>query len=197
MNPITHLFVGWTLGDAATRDARDRALIAWSGVVPDVDGLSLLPDIVNRLLHRPATDYYFQYHHMLTHGLPAAVLCGAAVFACARKRMRTALLAFASFHLHLLCDLVGSRGPEKADIWPIAYLQPLSDRLTFAWSGQWALNAWPNIALTLILMALLFFRAFHAGYSPVSLISSRADRAFVNTLRARFAGRKMLVRREL
>lgn len=187
MNPITHLFAGWTLGDLTTQDQRDRALIAWSGVAPDLDGLSFLPDVINRLLNRPPTDYYFQYHHLLAHGLPAAVLCGVAVFASARHRMRTALLAFASFHLHLLCDLVGSRGPDKAEIWPIAYLQPLSGRLAFAWSGQWALNAWPNIALTLLLMAFIFVRAVRTGHSPVSLFSTGADRAFVNTLRARFA----------
>jgi membrane-bound metal-dependent hydrolase YbcI (DUF457 family) len=141
MNPITHLLAGWTLADAGTREARDRALIAWSGVAADLDGLSLIPDFANRLLNRPPTDFYFQYHHALTHGLPAAALCALLVFAAARRRLRTALLAFASFHLHLLCDLAGSRGPDEADIWPIAYLQPFSERLTFAWKGQWALNA--------------------------------------------------------
>lgn len=186
MNPITHLFVGWTVAEQLQLAPRDRALVAWSGVVADFDGLSIVPDMVNKLLGRPATDYYFQYHHFLGHGLPVAILATILAFVLGTRKWKAALFAFLAFHLHLLCDLVGSRGPTSADIWPVGYLQPFSDSLTFEWSGQWALNAWPNITLTLVLMVLIFFRAFRRGYSPVSLLSKRADQAFVATLRARF-----------
>ena len=52
----------------------------------------------------------------------------------------TALLVFISFHLHLLCDLIGARGPD-GDQWPIPYLKPFSNSVQLAWHGQWALNA--------------------------------------------------------
>jgi hypothetical protein len=54
------------------------------------------------------------------------------------------------------------------------------------WSGQWVLNAWPNILLTVALLALVLTRAVRRGYSPLGLVSRRADTVLVSTLRARF-----------
>jgi hypothetical protein len=89
-------------------------------------------------------------------------------------------------HLHYLCDIVGSRGPGADDIWPLRYLAPFSERLTVQWSGQWPLNAWPNIVLTILLLAFGFYRAANGGYSPVGVFSTKADRAFVQAVRARW-----------
>jgi hypothetical protein len=50
---------------------------------------------------------------MLAHGLPAAMVCSILMAALARRRWRVFWLSFLTFHLHLLCDLVGSRGPDK------------------------------------------------------------------------------------
>lgn len=187
MNPITHFLAGWTLGDSASLDSRGRAIVTWAGVAPDIDGLAVIPDLLNRALHREPTLYFFEYHHALTHGLPAALVAAGIAWIASGRRIKTAALAFASFHLHLLCDFVGSRGPTPDDIWAISYLQPLSNALTFSWSRQWELNAWPNILFTMVLMALIFVRAVQRGYSPVCLFSARADHAFVDTLRKRFA----------
>lgn len=187
MNPITHLLAGWTVAEQSHVSLRDKKIITWAGVIPDLDGVSVIPDIVNQVLGRPPSEYYFRYHHSLTHGLPAAVLCAGAVFLIAQKRLKTALFAVLSFHLHLLCDLVGSRGPDPSDIWPLPYLEPFSRKLTFSWSGQWPLDAWPNIAFTIALLLLVFVRAVRRGYSPVSLFSARADAVFVSTLRTRFS----------
>ncbi len=159
-------------------------------VAPDLDGLSAIPDVVNRLLGRPATDFYFRHHHFLAHGLPAAMVGAAVGAAFGLKRTRTAALAFVSFHLHLLCDLAGSRGPNPGDTWPIRYLEPLSSRWTLDWGGQWPLNDPRNIGLTLALLGLVLVQAVRLGYSPVGLFSARADRAFVETLRARFGARR-------
>lgn len=187
MSPITHLLVSWTLADATCRDARERAIVTWAGVLPDVDGLAVLADLASGLLGHGGTFFYPRYHHMLIHGLPAALAFAALAAVLATRRARTALLAFLAVHLHLLCDLVGSRGPGADDLWPIAYLEPLSSRLTVTWAGQWPLNAWPNLALTVLLLALVFVRAVRRGYSPLGLVSRRADAAFVAALRGRFA----------
>jgi membrane-bound metal-dependent hydrolase YbcI (DUF457 family) len=113
MNVFTHFFAGWALADAAASNPRDRALVTWSAVAPDLDGLSIIPDLANRLLGRPETDFYFRYHHAWTHGLPAAIVAAAMAACLAARKLRTALLVFAAFHLHLLMDLVGSRGPTE------------------------------------------------------------------------------------
>ena len=95
------------------------------------------------------------------------------------------MFAFVSFHLHLLEDLVGSRGPDGFG-WPIPYLFPFSTRWTLSWSGQWALNAWPNLALTIALISLTLWIAVRWGFSPVEMFSGTADQAVVCALRKRF-----------
>lgn len=190
MSPVTHLLLSWSVADSFALGPRDRALVTVAGLAPDLDGLVVLVDLGARLVGRPEPFLYGQYHHMLTHGMPAAIVLALLAGLAAVQRARTAALALLVVHLHLLCDLVGSRGPGPDDLWPLAYLAPLSDRCTLVWTGQWALNAWPNIALTVALMVLVLGRAVRRGYSPVGLLSSRADEAFVATLRARLGRRR-------
>jgi inner membrane protein len=187
VSPITHLLVSWSVADSFQLSRRDLALVTLCGILPDLDGVVVVVDLGARAFGRPDPFLYGQYHHMLTHGLPAALLFAALAGVLADERVRTAAMAFAVVHLHLLCDLVGSRGPDPADIWPLPYLAPLSSRLTLAWSGQWQLNAWPNLLLSIALLFLTLLRAWHRGYSPVGMLSTRADDALVRTLRARFS----------
>jgi hypothetical protein len=186
MNPITHLLASWSLAEASDLEHSDRTLITWCGVLPDLDGLGAAVDFGNRILGRPESFWYGQYHHALLHGAFGAVLIAATLAARASRRGRVFLFGIAAVHLHLLCDFVGSRGRDAADIWPIRYLSPFSERLSIFWSGQWELNAWPNISFTLALLGFTFYRAVSVGHSPVSLFSSRANEAFVGTVRARW-----------
>jgi hypothetical protein len=80
---------------------------------------------------------------------------------------------------------VGSRGPDGFQ-WPVPYLLPFSDAWQLTWSGQWALNGWPNFALTIALIALALRLAWRRGYSPLELVSLRADARVVEALRERF-----------
>ncbi|HUT25864.1 MAG TPA: metal-dependent hydrolase [Sumerlaeia bacterium] len=186
MSPITHFLVSWSLADALRLRARDQALATWCGVLPDADGLGVLIDAANRLLGRPSLGYYGEYHHASLHGLLAALAIPLALSIFAANRLRMFAVGVLAMHLHFLCDVVGSRGPGAEDLWPLPYLAPSSERLTLQWSGQWPLNAWPNIVLTLVLMAYAFFRAIRSGYSPVRVFSASADRAFVETVRSRW-----------
>lgn len=179
MNPITHLLTGWTLAENTSLEHRDRALVAWAAVVPDLDGVGMGIDLVNAALGPGQTYYYAEWHHQLMHGLPAAAAIGVAAAALGVDRRRVGVLAFAAAHLHFLCDLVGSRGPSASDIWPIHYLAPVSNAMTLEWAGQWELNAWPNVALTVAMMGYAFLRAAAQGRSPVSLFSARANEGFV------------------
>jgi hypothetical protein len=105
-------------------------------------------------------------------------------FALATERWKTAGLAFLSFHLHLFEDLLGSRGPDN-DPWPIPYCMPFSRACELSWGGQWALNAWPNFALTIVLLLVTFYLAWARGFSPLEMVSRNADAALVAALRKR------------
>lgn len=186
MNPITHLLVSWTGTEAWRLSREDARRAAWAGLLPDLDGLGLVVDVGNRLLGRPETMLYGTWHHALLHGLPGALVLAAAVAAFSTARLRTFLVSLGLVHLHLLCDLVGSRGPDRDDVWTVPYLAPLSDRLTLSVPWQWPVNGWPNVALTLLLLAAGFVSAARRGRSPVSLLGERADRVFVETVRRRW-----------
>jgi hypothetical protein len=96
-----------------------------------------------------------------------------------------AFLVFISFNLHILCDLIGARGPD-GDQWPIPYLKPFSNALQLTWHGQWALNGWQNFMITGIFLLATFWIAWRYGSSPVELVSEPANQALVRTLRQRF-----------
>jgi inner membrane protein len=185
VNPITHALVGWALAESVTDiERRERALIVIAGVAPDLDGFGLPFELVTRDTDHPIL-WWSEYHHVLGHNLLFASILAVGAFCLARtRRAMTALLAFVAAHLHLLGDLAGSRGPDGYD-WPIPYLYPFSQAVT-SWEGQWPLNAWPNIVITIALLLLAFFLAWKRGYSPVELFSRRADVAFIAALRKRF-----------
>jgi membrane-bound metal-dependent hydrolase YbcI (DUF457 family) len=187
MAPATHFLIGWMVANLPGLNRRDRAAVAIAGVIPDVDGLGVIAEVATRNSARPLT-WFSDYHHAL-HNLTFALVVSAAAFLLATKRWKTALLVFLSFHLHLLGDLVGARGPDGYQ-WPIPYLLPWSRAWELTWSGQWALDAWPNFLLTFLLIATTLYLAWSRGYSPLEMVSKSADAAFVATLRARFSGPK-------
>ena len=181
MSPVTHFLTGWLVANCARLNRRERAAITLAGVVPDLDGLGAIAEILTRHSTRPLA-WFSLYHHQL-HNLAFGLLVAAVSFAVATRRWVVASLAFLSFHLHLLEDLVGSRGPDGYE-WPVSYLAPFS-QAEFAWRGQWALNAWPNYVVTGTLLLMTLYLAWWKGYSPLEMISSRADEVLVATLRKR------------
>ena len=192
MSPITHFLVGWSALERALPARRDKALVAFAGLAPDLDGLGIVIDFATRTLGMAETNYYQDFHRLYGHGLPAALLIAALVFACAFQRQRAAALAFVSVHLHFLCDLLGSRGNGPDDIWGIWYFAPFSTAHQIAWNGQWPLVSWQNLLITALLLGLVLRRACVLGYSPLVLASGRADHQLVATLRqwrARLSGR--------
>ncbi|MDM8551935.1 metal-dependent hydrolase [Desulfobacterales bacterium HSG2] len=184
MSPITHLLLSWSVANTVRTDRRERILITIAGVVPDVDGLGIIADFLTRNTGHPL-EWWGKYHHVLAHNLGFGLFVAVCVFFASGRRYVTAMLAFLSFHLHLFCDLIGARGPEGYQ-WPIHYLLPFSDAWQLTWEGQWALNAWPNFVITGAAILLIFYLAWKRGYSPLEMVSGKADEAFVETLRKRF-----------
>lgn len=192
MSPVTHLLTGWVLANSASLSRRERALVTLACVVPDVDGLGIVAEYATRNSHHPL-EWFSTYHHSL-HSLPFALVVTAVAFALATQRWKTAALAFLSFHIHLLEDLLGSRGPEGYQ-WPIPYFMPFSRACELSWRYQWALKAWPNFAITILLVMLTFYLAWLRGFSPLEMVSLRADAAFVAALRERFPFRPVASKR--
>jgi inner membrane protein len=187
MSPITHALLSWLVACAPRETTRrERLLITLGGLVPDVDGLGIIPDLLTRTFTDAPTAYFQDYHHLL-HTLPFALgaLAGALALAPSGARLRAAGLVTLTFHLHLLCDLAGSRGPDGSQ-WEIPYLWPLSPWPQLRWSGQWALDAWPNLAITAAALALTLAIGVRRGRTILELISTKIDDVLVRTLRARF-----------
>src|SRR6478735_1136485 len=204
MSPVTQFFAGWLLasvsptGRLTTLTRREKALVVVAAVAPDIDGLGIVPELLTRNTSHPLL-WFSEYHHSL-HTLVFALFCALAAHILAGplanftfgpsiqgRRLAThpwltALLVFISFHLHLLCDLIGARGPD-GDQWPIPYLKPFSNSIQLAWHGQWALNAWQNFLITGLLLLATLWIARISETSPLELVSESANRALTRSLR--------------
>lgn len=171
------------MANVTALERRDRMIVTLAGVAPDLDGLGAIPELLTRNSAHPL-DWFSRYHHVLGHNAGFALVLAGASLLLATRRWKTAALACVTFHLHLLCDVLGARGPD-GDQWPIPYLLPFSRAWQWTWQGQWALNAWQNFTITGTALALLFYLAWVRGYSPLEMVSQKADAAFVAALRVR------------
>ena len=171
MHPPVHLAISWLVGHTL-EDRRDRRLVAWSGVVPDLDALSYLG----------GAGAYSQYHHVLAHGLVAAIVGTAIWTALARRRLKVLLLSLVAFHLHLVCDLLGS-GRD----WAIVYFFPFS-RHEFMSPYGWPLNSPQNAFVWLAAVAATVWIAIKRGRTfAEAFLPARADSAVARTLRNLFS----------
>ena len=183
MSPLTHLLASWLVAAKTTNNPRDCRLATLAGLLPDADGLGLVVDVANDLLGRRPTHYYAQFHHYWLHGIFGAALITLTLTLFAQQRGRVALVALLLFHLHLLCDFVGSRGPSPEDLWPIFYFGPFEKDPMWVWRGQWRLDGWQNRLVFVLAFASALWVAVRDGRSVVGVFSRRADRAVVEVLR--------------
>ena len=51
------------------------------------------------------------------------------------------------------------------------------------WAGQWELNAWPNVLITVLLLAATIYIVREKGCSPLEMVLKRADEALVSILK--------------
>src|SRR5262249_5189199 len=189
MSPATHFLAGWVMVGGTSLRRREKAAVVAAAVAPDLDGLGAIPEFLTRNSGHPLL-WFSQYHHALHTLAFALVVALAAMLVSATANFTlgpkiqgrripihpwtTACLAFLSVHLHLLCDLAGSRGPD-GDSWPIPYLKPFSDALQLTWRGQWALNGWQNFAITGVLLVATLWIAWKHGSSPLEFVSTKAN----------------------
>ena len=184
MNPVTHLLLSWPVANAGRFNKRRRAAITLAGISPDVDAFGIIADWVTRASASPL-HWWDRFHHVLGHNLAFGLTVAGAAFWLSGRRASVAVLALLTFHLHLLCDLMGARGPDGYS-WPIVYLYPFSHTWRWVWQGQWAINAWPNFAITAAALFLTLYLAWRRGFSPLEMLSVKIDAALVEALRKRF-----------
>jgi hypothetical protein len=167
MHLPNHLAISWLIGHTLP-ERRDRRLVAWAGVAPDLDALSLLA----------GEGAFSEYHHVLTHGIVAAIVFTILWTALARQRLRVMVLSLVAFHVHLICDLLGS---EKD--WPIVYFYPFS-RHEFITPYGWSLASpqngivWLAAVGTTVWVGVKHGRTFAETFLP-----AKADAAIVRVLR--------------
>jgi hypothetical protein len=177
MAPATHLLLSWIPATLLPTDRRGRLAITLTGIVPDLDGFGAPFE----MLSGGSLPWFTDYHHRLLHnGLTGLVLAGVA-WAWCRRDWRVGLAVLGTFHLHLLCDLVGSRGPDGHD-WPIPYLLPFHGH-ELRWAGQWPLSSWQNLVISVAAIAVTVWLARRQGRSPVELLNLRLDQRVVAALR--------------
>lgn len=143
----------------------------------------MIADIITSAASDRGTQWYQQYHHYLLHGAFGAVLVSLLMAYFAQHRGRVLLLSLLTFHLHLLCDLVGSRGPAPEDLWPIFYFGPFSKDPMWLWRGQWRLDGWQNYAITIPLLIYSLCLGLRIGHTFVGVFNRWADAIFVKVLR--------------
>lgn len=177
MSPSAHLLASWLSAFPFGLAHRERRIVTLAGVSPDLDGVGWLADRMAPWWG-VETDWYATYHHLIAHNLLAAlVIAGVASLLAKSRRAVVFGLSLFVVHLHFLCDVLGSKGPDGYQ-WPISYLVPFSDGYPWVWSGQWELNAWQNTVIALTMLVIACFLAWRKRYSFVEVISSRLDRAF-------------------
>jgi hypothetical protein len=184
MSPLTHLVGSWLIASATTNNPRDRKLVTLAGVLPDADGLGAIADVVGSFISgKECTFYYYQtYHHLLLHGWPGAIAVSILLTLFAREKWRVLLLCLFTFHLHLLCDLIGSRGPTVGDLWPICYSEPVFRHPIWIWKHQWRLDGWQNQTIFIAIFLTSLWLAAKKGFSFVEVFSRRLDSVVVEVL---------------
>lgn len=183
MQGPSHLLVSWYFAEAAGLDApRERRIVAWAGLAPDVDVLAYAAALV---YYRFDKDLAFEnvwqvVHHRYTHGLAFVALTGVAAWLLTARspaRARVVLLAMIASAMHNFFDIVAG-GPT----WPVYPYWPVSE-LPVSASWSWTIGEWPNVVILLACLAGMLLYARIAGRSPLECFGDRADAWLVRTAR--------------
>jgi LexA-binding, inner membrane-associated putative hydrolase len=176
MSPGQHFIISWVAANVVHLDRRSRIAITLAGLAPDLDGFGWVVDRVARLMGY-STSMFEDYHHMLHNLLSALVVAAICGWVCG-KRWLVFWLALLAFHLHLLADLVGSRGPDGYQ-WPIPYLEPFTDAMRWTWTGQWELSDWRNPAVGVLFFIIAVVLARHRRVTFFEPFSKRFEATVV------------------
>jgi inner membrane protein len=169
MHVQTHIMSGWVAGNYLKLNARQRGFCMVAAAICDLDGLSILF----------GQNAYWTYHHLLTHDLVFAIISSAVLAYFSPRPLRSFLIYFSLFHLHLLMDYYGS-GRD----WDIYYLYPFSRRSLHN-VHAWDFYSWQNLTAAGVLFAWTIVIAVRQGRTPLEAPMPDLDRQLVAWLRAK------------
>ena len=129
MHIPTQILSGWICGNfIPSFGPRERFFCMVAASAPDLDGLSLLG----------GWECYYDWHHVLMHNLPFAVILAALLACFSRPKLTAFAVYFGLVHLHFALDLLGSGSDWGVDYW--RPFSPVSTR----WSAGWEYLSWQN-----------------------------------------------------
>ena len=174
MTPGAHLLISWLCTVEVLNKRRERTVVALSGMAPDIDGLGIIVDKLTGL-----TNYYQAYHHYLGHSIFSAFIIASLASAIATAQRKLVwLLSFFVIHVHVICDVIGSKGPDGYQ-WPVYYLYPFIPDYELTWQYQWELNAWQNYVIIAGLIGANFYYASKMRITFLEVISSKLNDAAI------------------
>lgn len=154
MSPVAHFLVSWLSTVELLSKRRERAIVTIAGVAPDLDGIGIVSDKI-----LGTTDFYIKYHHYLGHSFFSALFIATIASLISKTQKITVwFLSFVVVHVHIICDVIGSKGPDGYH-WPIYYLYPINSKLGLTWQHQWELNAWQNKLIIGIMLIICVYYA--------------------------------------
>lgn len=170
MHIQTHLLSGWCLANCLPLAPRQRLLCMVAATAPDLDGLSLLF----------GGDAYRDWHHILAHNAPFALLLSAGLAAFSVRPALSFLLYLSLVHLHFVLDYFGS-GPH----WGIPYLWPFDPHQYLRDPNTaWPFFSWQNISVAFAFVAWTVWIALRYGRTPLESLMPELDRKLVAFLRS-------------
>ena len=170
MAPVAHLLLSWTSCVEFLKNRRERTIVALSGIAPDIDGLGVIIDKLTG-----TTSYFLKFHHYIGHSIFAAVIFSTVACAIASSQRKTVwVFSFIVVHLHIICDVLGSKGPDGYH-WPVYYLYPINSEFQLNWRHQWELNAWPNQVIVLLLFVVTIYYAATRRITFLEIFSTRLN----------------------
>jgi len=177
MAPGAHLLISWLSTVNVLKKARERRLVTLTGVAPDIDGIGIIIDKLTG-----TTEFYVKYHHYLAHNILAAlVFATIAAFFAKTQKFTVWILSFIVVHLHILCDIIGSRGSDGYQ-WPIYYFYPFNKSFVLTWSGQWELNSWQNQLILSLLILISIYYGLNKKITFFEIFSKRLNAVAIKML---------------
>src|SRR2546423_971565 len=163
MHVQTHIMSGWCVANLLELTPRERLFAMIAASAADLDAISIFF----------GQEAYWDYHHLLGHNLPSALLTAIVLAVFSQHRLKAFLIYFALFHLHLLLDYFGS-GPG----WPIHYGWPIA-RWTWVNPNGWEFYSWQNTSAAGAFLAWTAWFVFARRRTPLEAIVPSLDRKFV------------------
>src|SRR5437660_10055200 len=109
MSPVTHFLTGLVIANAGPFNRRERAVITFAAVVPDIDGIGIIPELLTRHSQHPLL-WFSQYHHSLH------IYCSQSLSPCLHSSCQAASgCPQLSRSLHFTCissKISSARGPD-------------------------------------------------------------------------------------